>query len=149
MSGDEQQRRLQAEADDMMSSLDREILRPIQRNAYLKMAGCLENNSASSDQVQRCMERQNNLLQSTQSVVQGQMQQFQQRLQRCGQMCQDEVQDQIEPGMDRDSVKFRKLESKVNSCMGVCVDKHISMLKTTVHSKIKMDLEELLKQSKS
>jgi hypothetical protein len=143
------QRRLQNKADEMLSSLDREILRPLQKSAYLKMAGCLDNNSASQEQVQRCMERQQHLLQSAQNVVQGQMQQFQQRLQRCAQMCQDEVQDQIEPGMDRDSAKFRKLETKVNNCMGVCVDKHIALLNTSVHSKIKMDLEDLLKQSKA
>lgn len=132
----------------MLASLDKSILRPLQKNAYLKMAACLDNNSASQDQVQRCMERQQHFMQSAQNVVQGQMQQFQERLQRCAQMCQDDVQDQIEPGMDRDSSKFRKLEAKVNGCMNVCVDKHIAMLKTTVHSKIKADLEEIMKQAK-
>ena len=35
--GEQMQRRLQAEVDGVMTALDREKLRPLQRNVYLKM----------------------------------------------------------------------------------------------------------------
>ena len=148
MSGDEMQRKLQREVDSMLASLDKERLRPLQKNTYLKMATCLDNTSASQDQVQRCLEHQQIFLQNAQQVMQGEMGKFQERLQRCAQTCQDEVSHELTPNMDRASPKFLGIEKKVNACMGTCVERHIDLLQSAIFPKIKADIDNIISQQK-
>ena len=109
----------------------------------------MENTDASQDQVQRCLETQQVFLQNAQVVMQNEMQRFQERLNRCAQTCQDEVSDQLTPNMDRTSSKYLNIEKKVNGCMGVCVDKHIVMLKSSIYPKITSEIDTIIKQQES
>ena len=96
--------------------------------------------------MQRCLERQQVLLQSTEGLIKNELNRFQERLQRCSQICQDEVSDQITPGMDRSSPKFLNIERKVTTCMSGCVDKHISLVQS-IHGKLNTDIDELIKKN--
>lgn len=101
--------------------------RPLQKCAYLKMAKCFDDPSASSQQIQSCLGSAGAPVNAAQNIIQGEMNQFQNRLQRCSMDCQDIATDKFS---NQSSPSDReKFEREVLGCMQSCVDKHITLLK--------------------
>lgn len=107
-------------------------IRPIQRDAYLKMAECYNSGTSSSESIERCAFQASQPSKYIQQIVENEMSQLNGRLQRCGMSCQDEVRDKYTT-MNSDAEKAMK------NCLNSCADKHIAMLKSikyNIESKI-------------
>ena len=141
--GEELQRKLQSAVEAMMDRLDKSRLRPMQRQAYLKMASCFESNTASARQTQSCTDQASHGMKQAQNIIQNEMNQFQNRLQRCSMACQDEVNDQMKytsggPGVEAEAQKI------MLRCASNCVDKHLEFLQAIEH-KLEKDLDNIRK----
>ena len=105
------QNRVQSAMKDFINNIDRTKLRPIQKHMYICNAECMDDPSASMEEVskkeyfrmniiflkvQRCVERCSGPAQRAQQYVQSELEQFQNSLGRCVQMCQDEIKDKVE-----------------------------------------------------
>eukprot|EP01039_Chlorochromonas_danica_P002214 gene2214-2417_t len=140
MDGQELQLKLQKAVDAMMEKVEREKIRPQQRNAHLRIANCFANSRASSQEVEGCANNCFVPLQHIQSVVQREMNQFQDRLSRCSMDCQDQAKDKFAHSQDEAGAqKF------MYNCMSSCVDKHLTLLKS-VQSNVERDIDNIVKQ---
>lgn len=65
-----------------MDTLDRSVLRELQRGGYVCSAKCFDNKSWSAEQLQQCVERCQMPVQQVQGYLQQELGAFQVRLQR-------------------------------------------------------------------
>jgi hypothetical protein len=121
------QAKLQGAVNKMMDNVDAKYLRSMQKETYLKMAGCFDKHSTSQS-LQNCLQTQDILMKSVQQMIQNEMNQFQERLQRCSMGCQDEVNDKFSLTSDSSQNEIAKAEQHILKCSGVCIDKHIALL---------------------
>ncbi|XP_038071277.1 protein FAM136A-like [Patiria miniata] len=110
----------------MVNQLDQETFRPMQRDMYLKSAKCCENPTASMAEVQSCIERCSQPLQSAQNYMQSELNDFLDRLQRCGMQCQDNIKDRLQPSAT--PAQLDKLKDELEDCVIKCGEKHIGLL---------------------
>lgn len=129
------QEKLQRAVHNMMETVERERIRPLQRKSHLKIADCFGNTKASSSEVEQCANNCFVPLQHIQSAVQREMNQFQDRLSRCSMDCQDQARDRFSDSKDEAGAK-----KFMNSCMSTCVDRHISLLKS-VQGALERDID--------
>eukprot|EP01033_Poteriospumella_lacustris_P018172 gene18172-13047_t len=108
------QARLQNAMDEMVDKIDRTKLRPLQRNAHLKIADCYGMKNASADEVQRCVQVNSQMMQQIDQIVNGEIQNFQNRLQRCANTCQDDFQS--DNYNNRSGVPTEASQKKMVSC---------------------------------
>ena len=119
-----------------LEQVEVERIRPFSRAMYLKMAECYNNKSATSNDVQRCMNDASAPAEQVQKIVTHEMNQFQQRLQRCIMDCKDEVTDKY-PNLDNNNQATA--QAMFDRGVVKCADKHIGMiksLKSTLDQKI-------------
>jgi primosomal protein N'' len=108
---------------DMLDALDKSRIRPMQKASLLKMAACTD--LASRGQIDQCMQKAQIPMTVAQSVVNQELGQFQQRLDRCMLDCQDSVKDSNFKSDDARDKAFY-------SCASTCVDKNMSLIKSTL-----------------
>ncbi len=126
--------------DVVYSQLEREKIRPIQRNAHLKIADCYNNKVASAGEVEHCAQNCSDPMRQVQQLVQHELNQFQERIGRCTLACQDEANDAISyRGASQDVAQAQMLK-----CAAKCVDTHIAMLKA-MQAKIEKDIDSVAK----
>lgn len=135
------QNRMQKAVDDMMDRIGKSHLRPMTKNAYLKMASCYDFSSNST--IDSCVQNAAQPLQVSQQMVQREMQSLQNRLQRCSMDCSDSVQDSFDLSNPKDRDAAQK---KLLSCNTACIDKHIAMLKS-IEAKLGKELDALRAQA--
>jgi hypothetical protein len=120
--------------------LDKSKLRPLQRNAHLKIADCYGMKNASSDEVQRCVQINSQIMQQIDQIVNGEIQNFQNRVQRCANTCQDDFQS--DNYNNKSGVPTESSQKKLIGCFTSCVDKSISTIKP-MQSKLEGDIDSL------
>ena len=108
---------------DMLDALDKSRIRPMQKASLLKMAACTD--LTSRGQIDQCMQKAQIPMTVAQSVVNQELGQFQQRLDRCMLDCQDSVKDSNFKSDDARDKAFY-------SCASTCVDKNMSLIKSTL-----------------
>lgn len=69
-------------------------------------AKCCENNEASLDSIQRCVEKCSVPLHNAQNYVQNELEGLQKRLQRCVMDCNDLIKDKMGPNPSDEDVSF-------------------------------------------
>ena len=126
-----------------IDQVERERIRPIQRNSHLKIADCYANKNASAEEVENCANRSSIIMQQVQQIIQNEMNTFQNRVNRCAQQCSDDVNDSF-ANKPNNASNQAAAESMMHNCAQTCVDKHIAMLKS-VQSKIEKDIDQLSK----
>lgn len=67
-------------------------------------------------------------VQVVESIIQSEMQQFQDRLHRCVKDCEDSAKDRY-PDLGTNSSSMQKAQQFALSCTSSCVDKHVALLK--------------------
>jgi Eukaryotic protein of unknown function (DUF842) len=124
MDQDQLNQKLKLAVDDMVKSIQTVRIRPITKKAYLAMAACFDNNSASTQQIDSCVMNSSNYVKACSNIMQSEIGRFEARLQRCAGQCQDSVQDN-HPKMDTQS-QIDCAQKEMNSCIGQCVgEKHL------------------------
>jgi hypothetical protein len=133
MDGEQLNRKLQAAVDTMLQSIDANKMRPMQKKTYLAMAACFDNKTASSQQIESCLNSSSHSVKVSQQIIQQEMNQFQSRLQRCGADCEDSVRDKNPNLSDQASVD--RAQGQMTSCMSTCVGKSSFL----VHARLYFD----------
>ncbi len=141
MDPNELQRKLQTAVDQMLESIDKTVLRPMQKETYEKMATCFDSNTASNRQIQNCVEQSSQKVKMAEQVISNEMKQFQSRLERCSKACEDEVMDRMKYG----SGNQQEAEAQMMTCAAKCVDKHLDLLKS-VQSQLERDLNNIVRK---
>jgi len=125
---EEAQSRVQSSIKKFVNEVDKEHLRPMERSMHLCAADCCGNNTASIDDVHRCVERCQEGTVRAQKFVQQELERFQETLSRCVLQCQDEVKDKVTPATpDSDLAKYR---TEFEVCAIACCDKNVAKLPT-------------------
>ena len=122
--------KLQGEVKACMDYIDKNHLRKMQRSSLTCSLTCLDKGgtSASSEQIQKCMQQCQIPLQQSQQIVQNEIQRFQQRIQRGMVSCQDEANDMVTPDVHNNPDKLRRIEDKMGSCFAKVMNQHIGMI---------------------
>uniref|UniRef100_T1IIX2 Protein FAM136A n=1 Tax=Strigamia maritima TaxID=126957 RepID=T1IIX2_STRMM len=118
--------RVQLAVDKFLTDIDKFSLRKLQANMHACALKCCQNEDASLEQVQRCVQDCSGPLSSAQSYVQTEMNSFQDRLQRGVLECQDKIRDKIGPNTSEDDVMVYRGEFE--KCVDKCADTHINLL---------------------
>ena len=135
------QKKLQEAVDAMLNKLERDRIRPIQRNSHLKIAECYANKSASAEEVEACANHCSLPIQKVQMIIQNEMNVFQNRVNRCAEQCSDEVNDKFSSVADSPANQ-QAAQKMMHDCAQSCVDKHVALLKS-VQAKLEKDLDQL------
>jgi GTP cyclohydrolase III len=128
-------------SDDSLQ-LEREKLRPLQRNAYLKIAECYSSKSGSAEEVDRCANRYNNVLAQAQNVVNSQLQEFQTRLQRCANPCSDDFQ--VAVSSTANNHPSEATQRALVKCISQCADRSVTSI-GQLQSKLENDIDTISK----
>ncbi|CAH1953752.1 unnamed protein product [Acanthoscelides obtectus] len=103
---EEQRQRVEQEMTKMINELDVDYLRKMQAAMHKCAAACCENNSASLESVQKCVESCSVKLTWAQGYVQRELEQLQNKLQRCVMDCNDEVRVKMGPNPTHSEVNL-------------------------------------------
>uniref|UniRef100_A0A8B9RXD9 Protein FAM136A n=1 Tax=Accipiter nisus TaxID=211598 RepID=A0A8B9RXD9_9AVES len=86
-------------------------------------ARCCEDDTASMQQVQRCIERCHAPLAQAQAIVTAELERFQDRLSRCTLHCNDKAKDALEAGGAEARVR-----GQLDACLVACGDDHLRLV---------------------
>jgi len=122
--------KMEGEAKVAMDDIERTLLRPIARNSYACVLKCYDDagSKGSSEQLQHCSQNCQGKFQMSQSIVQQEVNQFQERLNRAMMLCQDEARDLMTPDIQSNPKQMKKMEDKIVNCMSKTVNHHIGLL---------------------
>mmetsp|Transcript_28297 Transcript_28297/g.28591 ORF Transcript_28297/g.28591 Transcript_28297/m.28591 type:complete len:149 (-) Transcript_28297:108-554(-) len=134
------QARLQGAVTNAMSQVEVKKIRPMQRKAYLCMAGCMESSSTSEQTVKHCLDNCSGVVNTVNQLVQNEMNSLQGRIQRCSMDCQDEFNDKLTHEIRENPVKLEAAKKRSMMCVTSCVDKHIDLLKS-ITKKLENDID--------
>ena len=107
---------------------------------HLCAADCCGNSKSSPLQVQQCVERCQDKVQTATSAIDKEMNDFQNRLMRCAQDCEAKAKDSM-PGGDPAKADMSKMQATFDACMLQCANTHADMI-----PKIKQRLEAAFKK---
>jgi preprotein translocase subunit SecD len=122
------QQDLQNSVNKMMDKISQKSLRPLQKQSYLSMASCLDNNQLSDQQINQCIQNAGRKPQVIQNMIQNEMNLFQSKIQRCSQVCQDDANHLVTNETKIDPNEIAKIEKVMFQCSKSCVEKHVAML---------------------
>ncbi|PSC72301.1 ATP synthase subunit mitochondrial [Micractinium conductrix] len=94
MSAEQRADGLRKAMEEMVNSLERQHVRPMQKEAYTCMAACCDKAGTQQD-LQQCCGGCEQKVMVAQQVINAELRAFQERLQRCVQRCQDKAQEQL------------------------------------------------------
>lgn len=143
MDGEQLNRKLQTAVDTMLQSIDANKMRPMQKKTYLAMAACFDNKTASSQQIESCLNSSSHGVKVSQQIIQQEMNQFQSRLQRCAADCEDSVRDKNPNLSDQASVD--RAQGQMTSCMSICVGESSFLVFARLHFNNRQALGNFLK----
>uniref|UniRef100_A0A0K8TPY8 Protein FAM136A n=1 Tax=Tabanus bromius TaxID=304241 RepID=A0A0K8TPY8_TABBR len=123
---EQQRQRVEQEMTKLVDEMDRSHLRKMQAEMHRCAAMCCEEQTASLDTVQRCVERCSIPLTKAQKYVHTELEGFQGRLQRCVMQCNDDVKVKMSPSPSE--MEIAKYTDEFERCAIKCVDKHISLI---------------------
>lgn len=121
----------------MISVLDKNHLRHLQKESYMCMARCCDTSATAAD-LQHCCQECERKVQIAEKTVQVSMNDFQERLQRCVQRCQDAAQESLPVSpSDKD---VTKAQEALANCAANCAEeyeKQIPKLQATLVDKLR------------
>ncbi len=121
----------------MISALDKNHLRNLQKESYMCMARCCDTAATAAD-LQHCCQECERRVQIAEKTVQVSMNDFQERLQRCVQRCQDAAQESLPVNpSDKD---VTKAQDALANCAANCAqeyEKQIPKLQQTLADKLR------------
>jgi hypothetical protein len=121
----------------MISVLDKNHLRHLQKESYMCMARCCDTSATAAD-LQHCCQECERKVQIAEKTVQNSMNDFQERLQRCVQRCQDAAQESLPVSpSDKD---ITKAQEALANCAANCAEeyeKQIPKLQATLVDKLR------------
>lgn len=126
MAASSAQSRVQNEAENMLTTIEKEHIRPIQREAHLCAARCCENQNLGTQNVQDCISKCFLPAHRGQEYVNQEINNFQERLSRCAKTCQDRIQDKI--SIHTTQSEAGRLQEEMNACVDECCDSHREVL---------------------
>mmetsp|Transcript_19674 Transcript_19674/g.24815 ORF Transcript_19674/g.24815 Transcript_19674/m.24815 type:complete len:154 (+) Transcript_19674:58-519(+) len=134
--------KLEGEARIVIDDIERNLLRPVARNAYACVVKCYDSagKNGSAETLDNCSRQCQNPYQMANNVVQQEIGQFQNRLNRSMTQCNDDASAMITPDVQRDARKMKKVEDAVLSCISKTVDnqlKQLGPMKQRVASQLK------------
>ncbi|DAZ99753.1 TPA: hypothetical protein N0F65_003540 [Lagenidium giganteum] len=124
------EQRMNDAVNKMVDTLDRKILRDVQKQGYLCSAKCLDDKSWSSEQLQSCVERCQMPMGQLQNLLQNEMQSFQNRLQRGAMECQDRARDAMPTSGNPSEAQMASIQKDMEACFKKVVDMHVKLLPT-------------------
>ena len=114
---EEDMEQLQKQLDQFTDSLDKTTFRPLQKKTFDCSSKCCDDTKQSHETFQRCIQNCAVTMQEKETVVNNELQIFQQKVQRCAQTCNDKAQSFLESdgigGMD-------KAQRKAMECIDEC-----------------------------
>lgn len=144
MSASDSAKKIEDGVAAMVDSIDRNIIRPVQRDTYVNISKCYNSTTASSSEIDACVQRSSRLIQGLTSIINANISDFQHRLQRCVDSCEDESSDYIRDNYAKkqaDQISYDVQEK----CVSICCDKHVDKI-PQLKQRIEKDLKEYLKQ---
>ncbi|KAK2513102.1 protein FAM136A [Columba livia] len=117
------QGRVQAAVESAVQGLERERIRAMQGAMFRCSARCCEDDTATMQQVQRCIERCHAPLAQAQAIVTAELEHFQDRLSRCTLHCNDKARDALEAGGSETRVR-----GQLDACLAACGDDHLRLV---------------------
>ncbi|XP_049687216.1 protein FAM136A [Accipiter gentilis] len=117
------QTRVQAAVESAVRGLERERIRGMQGAMFRCSARCCEDDTASMQEVQRCIERCHAPLAQAQAIVTAELEHFQDRLSRCTLHCNDKAKDALEAGGAEARVR-----GQLDACLVACGDDHLRLV---------------------
>mmetsp|Transcript_6138 Transcript_6138/g.10658 ORF Transcript_6138/g.10658 Transcript_6138/m.10658 type:complete len:135 (+) Transcript_6138:113-517(+) len=119
---------IQSDVDAIVDKIEKKLLRPQQKEAFLCSAKCCDS-AGTNVQLQQCMKTCSSKVQRIEQVVSGEMSQFQQNLTRCSQRCQESAQERLYVGGGQPSQKeIEKAQAEMEKCVGQCTDQYRSTI---------------------
>jgi len=112
--------------NEMMDSLDKSHLRPLQGRMHNCAAECCKDKISSMETVQKCMENCSRPLLKVQTIIEQEMNDFQDRLTRCAQSCQDSVRDSV--GSSDTEKEIPRFQANLEKCIVKCADDHMTYI---------------------
>ena len=104
---------LQKQLEQFTDSLDKTTFRPLQKKTFDCSSKCCDDTKQSHETFQRCIQNCAATMQEKETVVNNELQIFQQKVQRCAQTCNDKAQSFLESdgigGMDKAQRKAMEL----------------------------------------
>jgi len=120
--------RMQHAVESSLNNLDKELLRPMRKEAFLCSAKCCDT-AATSEQLQACVQNCQGRISGSEQMISGELEQFQNRLQRCAMACSDAAQDRFPSDPAKQTPELvSSLQREVENCANKCVDTHIASL---------------------
>lgn len=114
---DKDMEQLQKQLEQFTDSLDKTTFRPLQKKTFDCSSKCCDDTKQSHETFQRCIQNCAATMQEKETVVNNELQIFQQKVQRCAQTCNDKAQSFLESdgigGMD-------KAQRKAMECIDEC-----------------------------
>jgi hypothetical protein len=127
MDMDAKQEHLQQSVDATIDSIDKQHFRSIRKTSFLCSATCCDTSSTHmklNECVNTCEQRMIN----AESILQQELNQFQQRLQRCALSCRDNVMAKVNTASPPNENQMKEFQSAVDKCVSTCIDESISSL---------------------
>ena len=136
--------RLDVEIKTVIDDIDRSLVRPIARQAYVCVVQCYDKagKTGSSQHLEQCSRQCQLRHQQASAMVQDEIGNFQNRLNRATMQCNDEATDMMTPNMQNDPSKMKKVEDIVLKCLSNTVDNHIKSL-TPMRKRVAQQLDGL------
>jgi hypothetical protein len=119
------QEKLQQSVDSLIDNIDKQHFRSIRKNTFLCSANCCDT-APSHVQLNECVNKCEERMVTAESILQNELNQFQQRLQRCALSCRDSVMAKVGPNPSENQVQ--ELQSVVDKCISTCIDDSILSL---------------------
>ncbi|XP_060072512.1 protein FAM136A-like [Ylistrum balloti] len=120
------QARVQNAVTARSEELEKGQIRGIEAEMYRCNLKCVENQSYTVEDKDRCLERCSSRMMQIQKYVQSEMEAYQNRLQRCAMDCQDKARDKLS-GSPKES-EFDKIRGEMEKCMIKCADSHVDLV---------------------
>ncbi|XP_042904955.2 protein FAM136A [Parasteatoda tepidariorum] len=118
--------RVKEAINSMLEEIDRSCMRKMQGDMHKCAARCCDDPSTSMEEVHRCIESCSSTITESQSFLQDELTNFQDRIQRCVMQCQDNVRDKITPSTKEGEIA--SFQKDFESCVVKCADTHIELI---------------------
>jgi hypothetical protein len=139
------QKRVQSSIDAMVGRVNKDRVRPLQKQTYLNMARCFDSTDASDQVIDNCMKREAHVVEIAQQIMQQEVGQFSNRIQRCVHECEDTARDAFSSQDVSDPRVQEKAQKMMLKCSSACADKHIAMLKS-IQGRLESDIDSKCKR---
>jgi Eukaryotic protein of unknown function (DUF842) len=120
---------MQQTVSKAMDNIERNHMRPLQRNAFLCMANCFTNKHHSHEQVVNCQQNCSAPIQNAQQVVEQEIGTLQERLQRGLMQCRDAARDMVPPKAKETDPAVAAAQRAMDDCAVKCIHAHTGMVK--------------------